>query len=89
MDEEEGRWREASRQTAMRVRIMREEFDREMPPPARYDIPPIPMSWFDRWSVPLGIVAAILVGAVVGLIASLPIQPRPIEVHVVQDQVKP
>jgi hypothetical protein len=78
-DPSEALWREMMRQHAVRMRIMREEYDRENPP-SRYDSRPL--SWFDRWSVPLGLVFAIVVGIIVGFIASLP--PRPI--HVVVEQ---
>jgi hypothetical protein len=83
VDPDEARWREMARQHAVRMRILKEEYDRENPL-ARYDIRPL--SWFDRWSLPLGLVFAIVVGVVVGFVASLP--SRPIHVIVEQGSVR-
>jgi hypothetical protein len=78
-DPSEARWRETMRQHAVRMRIFKEEYDRE-DPPTRYTPPPL--SRWERWSLRVGVVCAILAGAVIGWLVSLP--PRPI--HVVVEQ---
>ena len=80
-DPSEALWRDMARQHAVRMRIMKEEYDLENPPP-RYAL-----SRWGRWSLPAGVVCALLAGAVIGWLVSLP--PRPLEVHVIQDRAGP
>jgi hypothetical protein len=74
-DPSEALWRDTMRQHAVRMRIFKEEYDRENPPP--------PLSRWERWSLPLGLIFAIVVGAAIGLLLNLP-SSQPIRVIVTQ-----
>lgn len=78
--DEEARWREACRQSAVRCRILQEEFERAMPTPPLYSLPGMSRWW---WGAPiLAVVCGILIGAGIAVLASLP--PTPIHVIVTQ-----
>jgi hypothetical protein len=86
--DEEARWRASCRDTAIRIRIMREEFDKHDPGPEL--LPVAPERWWSWGASPyLAIAVGVALGLALGFIAALPDAPRAYVVHVVVQPTPP